>query len=1107
MLQAYTITTLNINRITSELKMAALKQYIYESGTDIALLQEVTVPQITMPGFLAVTNFSPETSVGTAILYREGIPVTQIEKLDSGRGISVRIFDVTVINLYAPSGSSNRAERNKFFKEHIIYLLRQNPSQLILGGDFNCVLSRKDQAPNFNFSSELKCLVSDLKLKDAWEVKYPTLVRFTHIVRDSCSRIDRIYISENLKDNLVKVETIPTSFSDHSGVLACVNLNPQPTRWFKNQWNLNVSVLTDSDLGDAVRSAWEQCLRTSTTYQSTIEWWIRKAKPKLRAVLKSFSIERAAEIKRTMEFYYAVLRDLYDRADATATRIEDIKRIKAKLISIKRMQLEGLKIKSKVKSVGEDETAALYHLIKHARNRRRTFIDELKLENGTVLKNQRDIVREVYQYYEDTYNSSDVHVGDYGQLFNNISTHVTPDDNEIISSPLSNEDIFEIICSSPLKKSPGPDGLPIEFYKHFWPVIGDKITQVVNEVLQGLSVPREFKECKIVLIPKTRGSKNITSLRPISLLNSDYKIVARAVKMKIMPLTDRIIGLQQTCAFRRTILHTVALYRDIIGLTDASSTKCGLLFLDFFKAFDRVSHEYLLETMKRMGFLSNTIAIVKNLAMGISAKISVNSQLTKQIQINRGVPQGSPLSMLLFVISLEPLLATLQAKLTGITISGVKTAVGAYADDVGVIIRNADDIVTLETELRKYCSASGAQINERKSKFLNLRGLDHLRIPYATAVDEHKALGTVLTASSLKMTAVNWREVSRKINGALIDNYQRSLNQFDRIRLINSCVLSKAYYMAQILPIPKVIAASIMSKITNFIWKGEIFRVSVKTATLHPKNGGMGLVNIRCKATALYVKRTHDIIQKEPTSITAQLFDAVKPSSLEPPLNVQTISYRLKYIRDYYLERSYLSEKLLKSKILTAKAILGEWIEHEGKNPVEEKFRGIHWDTVWKNVSCSVLSSDARTALYKAINDIISTNERLHKIGLSDTDLCRDCNLVDTVQHRYICGDRIHNWRWLSDKIAFLLRTSPANISTSLLCKPDKQYYPTKKNNAVMWLIGNYSNYVVNNIGRDNSLDFMSYMDTEFSKTNKYVNHEKRFGNMLKIIFKRMGIG
>lgn len=207
-------------------------------------------------------------------------------------------------------------------------------------------------------------------------------------------------------------------------------------------------------------------------------------------------------------------------------------------------------------------------------------------------------------------------------------------------------------------------------------------------------------------------------------------------------------------------MQTAAQYQDIIALTSASNIKCGLVFVDFHKVFDQVDHDYLLETMTRMGSMRETSTIVKNIAMGMSAKVSVNGQLTKQIKIKRGIPRGCPLSVLLYVRSLEPLLRQLQDKLKGINVLATKYVVGTYADDVAIVVRNRKDVSTTDTVLKKYCAASGARANEIKNKFLTIKGLQDIRLKWAQQVTEHTAFGTVLTTLLLQMIAKNLRKVA-----------------------------------------------------------------------------------------------------------------------------------------------------------------------------------------------------------------------------------------------------------------------------------------------------------------------------------------------------------
>ena len=118
--------------------------------------------------------------LGTAILTKNSISFERVEMLPNGRGMSGVYHNTYFINVYAPSGTNKRKERNDFYQNEIPYLFRTLPSQYILGGDFNCVLNKDDTTGTFQQSSTLQELVTNLNMKDAWinchnNIQYGTL--------------------------------------------------------------------------------------------------------------------------------------------------------------------------------------------------------------------------------------------------------------------------------------------------------------------------------------------------------------------------------------------------------------------------------------------------------------------------------------------------------------------------------------------------------------------------------------------------------------------------------------------------------------------------------------------------------------------------------------------------------------------------------------------------------------------------------------------------------------------------------------------------------------------------------------------------------------------
>ena len=111
---------------------------------------------------------------------------------------------------------------------------------------------------------------------------------------------------------------------------------------------------------------------------------------------------------------------------------------------------------------------------------------------------------------------------------------------------LSLEDIERaVFCMKPYK-SPGVDGLPAEFYQIMWNYIKDDFYMLYLEAFHKGSLGNDINRGLIKLIPKGRNENTIAGWRPITLLNTSYKIIAKALAMRIKPVVQSIVRPEQT---------------------------------------------------------------------------------------------------------------------------------------------------------------------------------------------------------------------------------------------------------------------------------------------------------------------------------------------------------------------------------------------------------------------------------------------------------------------------------------------------------------------------------------------------------------------------------
>ena len=217
----------------------------------------------------------------------------------------------------------------------------------------------------------------------------------------------------------------------------------------------------------------------------------------------------------------------------------------------------------------------------------------------------------------------------------------------------------------------------------------------------------------VVLLRKDPNKgDHIDNFRPVTLLNTDYKILAKVLAKRLALVVGRLVGDAQTCAIpNRSIHDNLHLTRYIIERVGKEPGMGGALInLDQSKAFDRVDHQYLAAVLRAAGFGPVFRGWIAAMYSNICSVVKVNGHLSESFSIARSVRQGCPLSPLLYVLALEPLLRKLEVSRGIPRELGCGRAVSAYADDVTVIVSDISEIEVIGTTLKEYEAVTGAKI-------------------------------------------------------------------------------------------------------------------------------------------------------------------------------------------------------------------------------------------------------------------------------------------------------------------------------------------------------------------------------------------------------------
>ena len=163
------------------------------------------------------------------------------------------------------------------------------------------------------------------------------------------------------------------------------------------------------------------------------------------------------------------------------------------------------------------------------------------------------------------------------------------------------------------------------------------------------------RKAVITLIPKDGDLSILKSWRPIALLCCDVKLISKILAIRLQPLLFKIISPSQFCIKERNISECTNKIRDHLFYCGSNNVTGAIVNLDWEKAFDRVNWNLLFKIMRKMGFPPFIINWIIILHTNIESVCLVNGNLSVPFNIERGVRQGCPLSMLLFVIFQEPL--------------------------------------------------------------------------------------------------------------------------------------------------------------------------------------------------------------------------------------------------------------------------------------------------------------------------------------------------------------------------------------------------------------------------------------------------------------------
>lgn len=805
--------------------------------------------------------------------------------------VDIKISDIELklVNIYGPNTDSPA------FFQHLGSVIEScNLDYILLCGDFNLILDPvKDCKHYININNpkardEVLKLINDNKLVDIYRYIHPNTRRYTWRRRNPLrqARLDFFLSSNTFIDIISNCDIKPGYRSDHSIVSLDILINRFSRG--KGIWKLNISLLKDHDYIDIINSAIadekiKYCalvynhdfildpyskLELRIDYDTFLEVLLLR--------LRGETIKYSSHLKKQRLLAERNLESEIEHLESISDQLPILNLLNEKNEQLEELRSDRMKghiIRSRAEWLTHGEKPSRYFCSLENRLFLEKTIKRVKKPDGSYILDQKEILAELQTFYASLYKNHDLELENV-DLNNLLSDSNVKKLNTIeangLEGKLSENEILIVLRNMQNNKTPGIDGFPSEFFKVFWLRLKFYLLKSINTCYDKGILSQSLRQCVISCLPKGDKSRDLLkNWRPISLLSVVYKLASGAIANRIKSVLDKIISSTQTGYISgRYIGDSIRYIYDIMHYAENEKVDGLLMLIDFQKAFDSLSWNFLYKSLEFFGFQSSLIKWIHIFNNNIQASVIQCGNLSNRFSIGRGARQGDPISAYLFILCGEILsiLIKLNKNVRGIIIDDNEHKLTQFADDTTLILDGSiESLQAALNVLEIFGSISGLKMNSEKTKLIWIGRKKHCKDKLQTSIKfewgntDFDLLGLVFSVDLQHMIEINFQKAISKINIILKNWKRRHLTPIGKITVIKTFIISKLNYLFSSLPTPKQSTIKkIIDIIYNFLWDNKPDKINRIQLSQDYLQGGLKMINIQhfIKATkSTWVRR------------------------------------------------------------------------------------------------------------------------------------------------------------------------------------------------------------------------------------------------------------